>query len=66
MSLATALQWPGPEGNMAFRGRLSLPKQHECPTASSGPCLVCLLSRKQLDGEVVSLHLVVHDLDEDV
>lgn len=52
-------------GGMRFNGRLVLPETHKCGPFLGEDCLICLLERQLLHGEVVSVKLVVHDVDEE-
>lgn len=52
-----------PEG-ISLGGQLRLPGPHSCGPFIGEKCLVCALQRLMMDGEQVSLHLVVHDIDD--
>jgi len=46
-------------------GYLALAQDHACESVRLGDdCLICTLKRRQLNGEVVTLRVVVHDPDE--
>ena len=49
---------------ISLDGQLRLPEAHECGAYLGDKCLVCALQRLMVDGERVSLRLVVHDLDD--
>lgn len=48
-----------------IKGRVTLPRKHRCMRVLGGKCLVCELKRRSLDGEVVHLHIVVQDVDDE-
>ena len=49
---------------ISIGGQLRLTAVHECGPFIGGECLVCALHRLMMDGEQVSLRLVVHDIDD--
>jgi len=50
--------------SISLGGQLHLPQVHECGPFIGDSCLICALHRLMVDGEKVSLRLVVHDIDD--